>query len=96
MPMTRGMESACYVKLAGGATAADLRMHLQASARAGMRECVRATLLPGVKLWSPHPSDELPPLGSASRGGARTSGFTLAFTSTPTHLPLSCTTGAVP
>lgn len=29
MPMTRGMESACYVKLANGATAADLRKHLQ-------------------------------------------------------------------
>ena len=28
MPMTRGMESDCYVKLAGGATADDLRAHL--------------------------------------------------------------------
>lgn len=30
MPMTRGMESSCYVKLAGGATVADLRAKLQA------------------------------------------------------------------
>ncbi|KAI7844703.1 hypothetical protein COHA_001791 [Chlorella ohadii] len=29
MPMTRGMESACYVKLADGASAGELRMHLQ-------------------------------------------------------------------
>ena len=29
MPMTRGMEAACYVKLANGATAADLKAHLE-------------------------------------------------------------------
>eukprot|EP00887_Chlorella_sp_A99_P006750 scaffold3.g6750.t1 len=29
MPMTRGMESACYVRLAGGASVADLRQALQ-------------------------------------------------------------------
>lgn len=33
MPMTRGMESACYVKLADGASAGELRMHLQVSQR---------------------------------------------------------------
>lgn len=31
MPMTRGMEAACYVKLANGATVADLRAALEAS-----------------------------------------------------------------
>lgn len=29
MPMTRGMEAACYVKLANGATVADLRKTLE-------------------------------------------------------------------
>ncbi len=32
MPMSRGMQATCYVRLAGGASADDLRAHLQACA----------------------------------------------------------------
>lgn len=35
MPMTRGMESACYVKMAPGVTAADLRQKLVVSRAPG-------------------------------------------------------------
>lgn len=37
MPMTRGMEVACYVRLQGGATVADLRTCLEVRAPLGRR-----------------------------------------------------------
>ena len=37
MPMTRGMESACYVKLTPGTTVADLRACLEVSRREGKK-----------------------------------------------------------
>lgn len=45
MPMTRGMEAACYVKLAPGASVADLRKALEVGlARAAGAEGAAAEL----------------------------------------------------
>ena len=37
MPMSRGMQSTCYVRLAGGASPDDLRAHLQVGGHATSR-----------------------------------------------------------
>ena len=52
MPMTRGMESACYVKLAGGATAADLRAKLVVRRGGGCGAAARPPgALPAAGSW---------------------------------------------